>query len=209
VIDIARDFFGWVEALPPALAYLMLFVVAYGENIAPPIPGDAIIVFAGYLVSANKMDPILAAALATMAGSLGFMTMFSIGRGIEGSLMHPKRFRWIPKQRLGRALSWVNRKGYLVVLANRFLSGLRSVIALAAGMAGLKAWRTFVFSGISALTWSTLMIGFGYWLGENWGLVSVGLRRYSAVVSVLILLVIVIQVLRYRRDRPAPIEERP
>ena len=201
MIEIAQDFFAWVEALPTGLAYLTLLAVAYAENLIPPMPGDLLIVFAGYLVSTGAMVAFPAVALATVGGGLGFMTMYLFGRTIEGALMNPNRFRWIPKKRLGRALGWVNRRGYQVVLANRFLSGLRSVIALASGMARLGAWQTALYSTLSAAVWSGLLVGFGYWLGANWEMVSVGLRRYSAVVTILIVAFVVVQMIRYRRDR--------
>lgn len=206
VIELARDFFAWVEALPPILAYLTLLAVAYGENLIPPMPGDLLIVFAGYLVSTGSMQLAAVVIIATVGGGLGFMTMFWFGRTIEGALMNPERFRWIPKKRLARALEWVNRRGYQVVLANRFLSGLRSVIALASGMAALAWWRTLLYSTLSAALWSGLLVGFGYWLGANWELVSVGLKRYSAVVTVLIILFVVIQLWRYRRDRASGVD---
>ncbi len=183
MIELVRDFFAWIEALPPGLAYVMILAVAYGENIAPPVPGDVLIVFAGYLVSIGRLEVVPAAALAIVGGTLGYMTMYAVGRSIEGALMDPDRFRWIPKKRLSKALEWVGRWGYLVVAANRFLSGLRSVIALATGMAKLGPWKTLAASGLSATLWSILMIAFGYWLGENWEQVQVGLRRYSAVVT--------------------------
>ncbi len=206
MIELARDFFAWVEALPPILAYLTLLAVAYGENLIPPMPGDLLIVFAGYLVSTGSMQLAAVVIIATVGGGLGFMTMFWFGRTIEGALMNPERFRWIPKKRLARALEWVNRRGYQVVLANRFLSGLRSVIALASGMAALAWWRTLLYSTLSAALWSGLLVGFGYWLGANWELVSVGLKRYSAVVTVLIILFVVIQLWRYRRDRASGVD---
>lgn len=203
MIELIRDFFAWVGALPVVHAYLMLLLVAYGENLLPPVPGDALIVFAGYLVSVGKLDPVVSVALAAFGGTLGFMTMYAVGRRIEGALLDPTRFRWIPKQRLNRALGWIQRKGYLVVAANRFLSGLRSVIALASGMARLTPLKTVICSCASATVWSTLMVLFGYVLGENWERVNVGVRRYSAVVTVLILAFIVVQFIRYRRDRGA------
>jgi len=135
VLDLVREFFNWIATLPPGLAYAMILAVAYGENLLPPIPGDVLIVFAGYLVAVGTLDGWVVVVLATIGGTAGCRTMVALGRRIEGAIMAPDRFRWIPKQRLRRAIGWVNRYGFGVVLANRFLSGLRSVISIATGMA--------------------------------------------------------------------------
>lgn len=187
------------------MAYAVIVLVAYAENLVPPVPGDVLIVFAGYLVAGGTLDAWLVVVLATIGGTAGFMTMVALGRRIEGAMMAPDRFRWIPKQRLKRAIGWVNRYGFGVVLANRFLSGLRSVISIATGMARLKLGRTTLYAATSALVWTTLMVLLGYWLGKNWEVVATVLRRYSAVVTIVVLLIIVVQVIRYRRDRePEP-----
>lgn len=205
MIDLVKDFFIWIATLPPGLAYVIILAVAYGENLLPPIPGDVLIVYAGYLVATGALDPWVVVALASIGGTAGFMTMVALGRRIEGAIMTPGRFRWIPKKRLKRAIAWVNRYGFGVVLANRFLSGLRSVISIATGMARLHVGRTTLYAALSALVWTTLMVLLGYWLGRNWEVVATVLRRYSAVVSVIVLLIVVVQIIRYRRDRdPEP-----
>lgn len=210
MIEIVQDFFGWVAGLPPSLAYATIFVVAYCENLVPPLPGDVLVVFGGYLVSAGRLDPVVIVALVTVAGTLGYMTMYTFGRRIEGAIMNPDRYKWIPKQRLKRALGWVSTYGYTVVLANRFLSGIRYVITIASGMARLRFWWTTLYCGISALVWGILMVLFGYWLGENWEAIRSPLQRYSAVVVSLVLAIIIIHVIRYRRDRePEPEPEAP
>ena len=47
--DLVSEFVTWMEALPPLWAYCIVFLIAYGENVVPPIPGDLIVVFGGYL----------------------------------------------------------------------------------------------------------------------------------------------------------------
>ena len=48
VINIIVDFIGQVS---PIVIYLLLFLIAYLENIVPPVPGDVIVAFGGYLIS--------------------------------------------------------------------------------------------------------------------------------------------------------------
>ena len=173
------DIFTWVEALPPIWAYLVIFGIAYGENVVPPIPGDMIVVFGGYLAGVSPLNFFVVWFLATLGGALGFMTMYALGFMMGDAIYDPNRFKWLPKKYLEKARAWLQEWGYSVVFANRFLSGARSVISLSVGMARMNAWRTVVASTVSALVWTGVIGYAGYAIGENWEVVSVYLRAYG------------------------------
>lgn len=199
--DLANDILQWMVALPPLWAYLIILVVSYGENIVPPIPGDVVVVFGGYLVAVGKLDFFVVVMLSTIGGALGFMTMYAVGRKIEEAVMDPDRLRWIPKEQIARAERWLERWGYGIIAANRFLSGLRSVISITVGMAHTDPWKTALFATLSALVWTILIAYGGYAVGENWEIVLVYLRDYGRVIVGLIAVVALVQFLRWWRGR--------
>ena len=201
------DLIEWMTGVPPLWAYLIILVIAYGENVLPPIPGDLVIVFGGYLVGLGQIDFFLVVLLATLGGVAGFMTMYAIGARLGRAILDPDRYRWLPKQYIFKAQAWMKRWGYGVVAANRFLSGARSVISLTVGMAHMHAGRTAAYATLSAAVWTVLITLAGYVVGENWEVVSVYLQRYGQVVLALILLVIAIQIVRSYRARKKPNEE--
>jgi len=182
------NFFSWMEGLPALWAYLTLLVVAYGENVAPPIPGDMVVVFAGYLAGVGQLHLGVVILLSTVGGALGFMTVFLLGYRLGEVVLESRRFRWLPREGVERVRRWIHRYGYGVVAANRFLSGARSVISLTAGIARLEPWRTFWWCTVSALVWTGLISYAGYAVGENWNLVVSYLRAYGRVILTLLLL---------------------
>ena len=198
------DLIDWMTGVPPLWAYLILLVIAYGENVLPPIPGDLVIVFGGYLVGLGTLNFFLVVLLATLGGALGFMTMYAVGARLGKEILDPKRYRWLPKQYIFKAQAWMKRWGYAVVAANRFISGARSVISLAVGMAHMPAGRTAAFATLSAAVWTFLITLAGYIVGDHWEEVSVYLQRYGQVVMVLIALLIAIQIFRSYRVRKKP-----
>ena len=135
--------------------------------------------------------------LATLGGTAGFMTMYAFGRRMGPGLLHGKRYKWIPRRRLRRAMDWFGRIGYRLILANRFLSGLRSVISLTVGIARTRWVLTTVCSAVSSLLWVALLTYFGFSLGENWEVVRQYLSRYGQFVGLAVVLFIVVQLLRY------------
>ena len=179
------DIFAWVAALPPIWAYSVIFVIAYGENVVPPIPGDMVVVFGGYLAGVGELNFFVVWGLSTLGGVLGFMSMYAIGRRMGNALYDPNRYKWLPKKRMERVRTWVDRWGYWVVVTNRFLSGARSVISLTVGMAKKEISTTTLLSGVSALAWTGLIIYGGYAVGENWQIVGEYIRAWGYLIVVL------------------------
>ncbi|GIV62088.1 MAG: hypothetical protein KatS3mg044_0954 [Rhodothermaceae bacterium] len=201
--ELFTDIFDWMAALPPLYAYAAILIIAYGENVVPPIPGDMVVVFGGYLVGLGRLDFTLVVLLATLGGALGFMTMYAIGYRLGNALLTSPRFRFLPRDRIEQARRQVQRWGYGIVLANRFLSGLRSVISLTVGMAHMNAWKTAVYATLSAAVWTTLIAYLGYMVGENWEAVRGYLQTYGWVVGSLIVLFVLVQVVRFVLRRRA------
>ena len=193
--------YAWVTSLPPALVYAVVFGIAYGENVLPPIPGDLIIVIGGMVAALGRVSLPVVVGLSTVAGTLGFLTMYALGRRLGPAALDSNRFRWMPKGALQKAHGWAERYGAGVVLLNRFLPGARSVIALTVGAAGMPAGRVALLSAISAGAWSALIAGLGYTLADNRAAIVQSLRTYGYVAGVLVVLAVVVLVLRGRRRR--------
>ncbi len=201
------DLIEWMAGVPPWWAYLIILVIAYGENVLPPIPGDLVVVFGGYLVGLGKLNFVVVVVLGTLGGAVGFMTMYAVGARLGKAVLNSDRYRWLPKRYISKAQGWMNRWGYGVVAVNRFLSGARSVISLTVGMAHMHAGRTAAFATLSAAVWTVLITLAGYIVGENWERVSVYLRRYGQVVLAVMVLVVVILLVRAYRLRKRPGED--
>ena len=194
-----------VSAIDPRLAYLILLVSAFLENVIPPVPGDMVVVFSAYLVGRGALEwwPVYLATCA--GGTVGFTTMYLVGlrqgrafliRG-EGRL----RRRWFSTATLERAETWLERYGPWLILANRFLSGIRSVIALSAGVGGMN-WRIVAGLGlVSMAIWNGLLLYAGLLLGKNWTLVLDLLQTYNRIWLILLSLVALYLLWRWWRAR--------
>lgn len=194
--DIFTDLINWLEALPPFWAYATIFIIAYGENIVPPIPGDMIVVFGGYLVGLGNLSFVMVVALSTIGGALGFMSLYCVGYQIGDAVLEPGRLKWIPKKQVIKAQKWLTRWGYGVVAFNRFLSGFRSVISLTVGMAKMNGWKTIIFATLSAVVWTGLIAYAGFAIGDNWKIVGDYLRNYGKTIFWGLMLLIVFQAVR-------------
>lgn len=208
--ELLTDIVNWMSELSPLWAYAVILGIAYGENLIPPVPGDMVVVFGGVLVGRGVLSYPVVVFLATVGGAAGFMTVYALGYRLGETVLAPDRFTWLPQRQVDRAQRWVQRWGYGVVLANRFLSGARSVISLTVGMAHMDPWKTTAAATVSAAVWTALITYAGYVVGDNWRLVGDFLRDYGQGVLIALGIVIAIQLLRLyfrrrsRRDAPPP-----
>lgn len=179
LIDGLGELVRWMSALPPLWIYGTVFAIAYLENVVPPIPGDMVVVFGGYLVGAVGMSFAGMVVLSTAGGVLGFMTVYGLGYWVGEALLDADEQGWVPVDRVEKARAWLDRYGYGLVAANRFLSGLRSVISLTVGVARLHPLPVTLYATLSAAVWCTLMVAMGYFVGDNWRIVGDYLSRYG------------------------------
>lgn len=175
-----------INTLPPSSIYLVFFLVAYIENIIPPIPGDVLVAFGGYLAAESIIRPVPILLLTTVASVIGFMSMYWIGSRWGASIEKKKRqfwlLRFIPLRYINKVRHWMQRWGIGVVLANRFLAGTRSVISLTAGLSNTRLSWTIICSTISSVLWNGILLGFGWIVHENWRLIGNYLSVYGRII---------------------------
>jgi membrane protein DedA with SNARE-associated domain len=174
-----------------ALLYLLLFASAVLENLFPPIPGDTITVLGAFFVGKGILSFPLVFAVTTLGSTCGFMMLFGVGYFLEREFFMKKDFSFFQTKSILSAERWFEKYGYCVVLTNRFLPGLRSVVSIAAGITVLKPRRVFFFAFISAAVWNFIWIYAGFSLGNNWDTVrenfSVIIGSYNiAAVSIIV-----------------------
>jgi membrane protein DedA with SNARE-associated domain len=175
---------NYVATLSAGWFYLAVFLSAFIENIFPPVPGDTVTVFAAYLIGRTGRGFFGVFAATNLGSILGFMTYYAIGRLIHPEYFERKNYRFLPAASFRTAGEWFQHYGYWIVLLNRFLSGIRSVISIVCGMYRLPWPRILLVSAIGCSIWNGLLIWAGYLLGANWRKIDYILRQYSRILFV-------------------------
>lgn len=206
--QLTRDLVHWISILPPVGIYLVFFLIAYFENVIPPIPGDMLVAFGGYLAAESVISLVPVFMLTTVASVIGFMTMYWLGRHFGSQIQEQKEQHWlirfIPLKYLSKVQRWMQRWGQGVILANRFLAGTRSVISLTAGVSKTKVTSTVASSAVSSFLWNAILLGFGWVVHENWEIIGTYLSIYGRIVLVLIFLFITFKAgMYYYREKKA------
>ena len=160
---------GWIADLINAFGALGVALLMALENLFPPIPSELILPFAGFLVGRGELG-FLPALIASTAGSLfGALVLYALGRwGGRNLILRYGRFLRVKEADLDRAEGWFDKYDEWVVLFGRMVPGVRSVVSIPAGMLGTPFLRFVLLTTAGSAAWNALLLGAGWYLGDNW-----------------------------------------
>ena len=149
-------------------APLILFFGSFVEYVFPPFPGDTLVLLgAWYAVNGVLSWPMtfLAVTAGALAGAyVDWRAGVALGRRLERSA---HRKGGLTEARLVRFEEGYRRWGAWLLVANRFLPGVRAFFFLAAGACGIPLGKVLLFGGVSAALWNVLLLAAGGLLVGN------------------------------------------
>jgi len=202
-----EQFDSWARALGP-FGPLAFAVAAFIEYVFPPFPGDTLTLLAGVYALRGEASWALV-FLAVTAGSVtGAAVDYAFGRLIATRVERQpegKLFFWISHARIHEAQKKMRAKGATILLVNRFLPALRSLIFVAAGASRMPVRQVLAYGAISAMAWNVLVMGAGLAVGGNLNRVQTLFDHYQRTALLLLAVVVLgfgLRMLR-RSRRPA------
>lgn len=193
-----------IEQYMQQYGYWAIFFGVMLENAGLPIPGETILLIAGYLSHKHELNLLLvmliAATGAVIGDNIGFAIGHHYGRGI---LLRFGRFVFLTPKRLDHISNYFARYGNKTILVARFIAGLRVFAAILAG-ASKMPWRVFVVYNIAgALLWSIVISGLGYLFGQSLPLLVHWVGRSGTILLAAAILVGVVlwRIRSHRRNK--------
>jgi membrane protein DedA with SNARE-associated domain len=177
----------WIRSVGP-LAYLGLFIASLVEYLFPPFPGDVLVVLGGVYAVRGEKPWVLVFLVVTSGSILGAYLNFLFGKwlakGIPNWPEHKRRFG-IRRHQLEDLQHRMQKYGDLLLIGNRFLPGIRSLLFVAAGASDLKLSRVLVLGGVSAVAWNLALVSLGVAVGGRAERIFELMRVYQQGVVVL------------------------
>ena len=151
------------------LGYAGLLLLMLAETVFPPIPSEAVLPLAGYLVERGDFEFAGVLITATVGSVLGAQILYEAARrGGRPFALRFLRFARLEEEKLAQAEVWFARRGAIVVLVGRCVPGVRSLVSLPAGVLQMPRWEYLLFTTLGSAVWNTVLIGAGYLLGTQW-----------------------------------------
>lgn len=154
--------------------YIGISLLILIENVFPPIPSEAVLLFGGFMTTYTTMNPWLAIAAATVGSVGGACILYWIGtvlnkerldKLISGKLGH---FLRLKPEHIDKAEYWFDHHGYKTVFFGRCIPIVRSLISIPAGMAKMPFLKFLGLTIAGSAIWNSILIWVGNWSGSAW-----------------------------------------
>ena len=196
-----EQFDSWARSLGP-FGPLAFALAAFIEYLFPPFPGDTLTLLAGVYAMRGEASWALVFGAVTLGSVAGAAVDYALGRLIATRVEHQpdgKLFFWISHASIHKAQAKMREKGASILLMNRFLPAVRSLIFVAAGASRMPVRKVLVYGAISAMAWNGLIMGAGLAVGGNLNRVQALLDHYQRTALLLLVLVALVFGLRFLR----------
>lgn len=166
----------------PLVAFAMML-----ESMVFPLPSEAVMPFAGFLVAKGEMDFWMVLLVSTLGSIVGSLLSYAMGRyGGRAVVDRWGKYLLLNHHHLDLSERFFDKHGEPIIFVSRFIPVVRHLISIPAGMAEMRLWKFSVFTILGAGAWNAILLFVGMKLEEDWGT----LMRYSHYFDIAIVLML-------------------
>jgi len=185
MLDIFKGLEVWVTTIMESLGEPGVGLLVLLENLFPPIPSELILPLAGFTASQGEFLLVTVILWATIGSVLGAIALY-----YAGALLGRERTRYIFKKMplvkvkdVDRTEAWFIKHENKAVFWGRMIPIFRSLISIPAGIERMHMPLFIAYTAAGSLVWNSVLVTFGFVLGENFHLVEeyVGYLQYLVI----------------------------
>ena len=185
-----------------SLGYWGVFIAMTLESACIPIPSEAIMPFAGFVVSEGKMTLLGITIVGALGNLVGSLISYYVGlKGGRPLLERYGKYILISHNELDRADHWFEKYGPEAVFISRFLPGIRTFISLPAGIAEMDIKKFVVYTLAGSLPWAFVLGYAGIILGVHWDTIKNYFHILDIIVVIGVIVGIIYIVYEYRKRK--------
>jgi membrane-associated protein len=182
--------------------YGVVFFGVMLENGGLPLPGETVLLFAGFLAYQGEIRLVWAIGIAIAGATLGDSLGYTLGRYGGNAFFDRtvKRFKLLARQ-FENAKALFLRHGHWAVFTGRFITGLRVFAGPLAGLFKMPYPRFLLFNFTGAVLWATAIGCVGFLFGNSWDNLVHVVKDVHRVTLGLVAVLALIGLIAYLRRR--------
>lgn len=176
--------------------FLMIF-----ESMIAPVPSEAVMPFAGFLISEGKFTWAGVAISSTIGSIIGSVVSYYLGL-IGGKPLVRKfgKYLLLDEHHLEITEKFFEKHGEKAVFISRFVPVVRHFISIPAGIGKMNITKFLIYTSIGACAWNMILTYIGFLMKNNWDKLH-HYNKYADIVIVLGALVAVIWFVKTSLDK--------
>ncbi|WP_024786714.1 MULTISPECIES: DedA family protein [unclassified Lebetimonas] len=168
--------------------YIGIFILMFLESSFFPFPSEVVMIPAGYLAYKGDMNlflVIISGVLGSLSGAwFNYLLASKFGRKFLE--------KFISKEKLNKLDYFFEKHGHISTFSGRLIPGVRQYISFPAGLANMNGIIFSFFTALGSLIWILVLVGLGYFIGQNQELIHKYLREITAITLVILAVIIFI-----------------
>jgi len=155
------------------------------ESTFVPIPSEAVMIPAGYLVQQGSMNFSLS-LLCGVAGSIAgaYFNYLIAGRLGRPFILKYGKYAGVSQEKFLKVDEYFHNHGEITMFLGRLIPVVRHLISFPAGLGRMNHMKFTLYTALGAAFWVTVLLGLGYLIGENQELI----RKYLSQITVALLI---------------------
>ncbi len=166
------------------------------ESMIVPVPSEAVMPFAGFLVREGRLSFELAVLYATLGSIIGSLISYYAGRyGGKAFVEKFGKYLLLDTSDLEYTERFFKKYGEETVFISRFIPVIRHLISIPAGVGRMNPVKFFVYTLLGAAAWNSILTYVGYVLKDRWN----EILQYTEVLDIIVIAAIVLAVALFVR----------
>ena len=194
-----RDWLSFADSTVVARSYFLIFLFVALDAVFPIFPAETTLNTASTAAAAGALELFPVIVLGCLGAIAGDSALFAIARG-SADRVRPRLDRARANRQVDEALALMSSSAPVLIVAGRYLPGMRFVVNGMMGLSDIPYRRFFPWSVLGGVLWSTYTCVLAYLIGTA----LAGFPLASIVISGLVTTVVLaILYLSFRRRRKA------
>lgn len=168
------------------------------------LPGDSLLVTAGLLAAAGKLNVWLLLAELSAAAVIGDTLNYSVGRRLGPKLFNKEDSLFFKKDYLLRTQRFYEKYGAKTIVLARFVPIVRTFAPAVAGVGQMNYSKFIFYNVVGGVGWVFSMILVGFFLGHSIPNIDRHVHKIILIVIFLSFIPILVEYLKSRRGAPHP-----
>ena len=189
----------------PTIAYLIIGLAMFLENIIPPIPSEIIMPLGGFFVYQGDLNFYILVFFGLLGTVLGALPWYYLGKLLNEKKLvkfieKKGRFLGISTKDLDKSKIWFEKYGVSLVFWGRLIPGIRTLISVPAGIELMPINKFLIWTSLGSLIWVIFLSSAGYMFGENYSVIESYIDNFKFILKPLLIMLLVFWIFKFLRN---------
>ena len=189
----------------PNIAYLVICLAMFLENIIPPIPSEIIMPLGGFYVYQGVLNFYILVVFGVIGTVLGALPWYYLGRFLNekklANIVETKgKFLGITAKDLNKSKLWFDKYGVSLVFWGRLIPGIRTLISVPAGIELMPFKKFLIWTSFGSFIWVALLSFSGYVFGENYRTIELYMDNFKIFIKPLLIIIVIFFIFNFLKN---------